>query len=191
MKHILFFLAALCFSLNLWAQDSLDKLASNFWAWRAQYQPFSLDDIPRIERLLRMKRSWSTASVGRQRADLATFEARWKNLDATRWPVAQQVDYRLMGSALARVHWELNLNRRWQRDPTFYLEQTLTPVLETLLSPPPIDEQRSRELILRLQNIPAILEEAKSTRSEEHTSELQSRQYLVCRLLLEKIKTAY
>src|SRR3712207_8909829 len=27
-------------------------------------------------------------------------------------------------------------------------------------------------------------------RSEEHTSELQSRQYLVCRLLLEKIKIA-
>src|SRR3712207_8955161 len=27
-------------------------------------------------------------------------------------------------------------------------------------------------------------------RSEEHTSELQSRQYLVCRLLLEKQKTA-
>src|SRR5258707_8277258 len=27
-------------------------------------------------------------------------------------------------------------------------------------------------------------------RSEEHTSELQSRQYLVCRLLLEKTKTA-
>src|SRR3712207_7229747 len=26
----------------------------------------------------------------------------------------------------------------------------------------------------------------RSTRSEEHTSELQSRQYLVCRLLLEK-----
>src|SRR3712207_8471873 len=28
-------------------------------------------------------------------------------------------------------------------------------------------------------------------RSEEHTSELQSRQYLVCRLLLEKKKTIY
>src|SRR3712207_7100310 len=28
------------------------------------------------------------------------------------------------------------------------------------------------------------------TRSEEHTSELQSRQYLVCRLLLEKKKNA-
>src|SRR3712207_8862934 len=31
--------------------------------------------------------------------------------------------------------------------------------------------------------------EASAPRSEEHTSELQSRQYLVCRLLLEKKKT--
>src|SRR3712207_7317077 len=31
-------------------------------------------------------------------------------------------------------------------------------------------------------------EEFKAARSEEHTSELQSRQYLVCRLLLEKKK---
>src|SRR3712207_8455993 len=30
-----------------------------------------------------------------------------------------------------------------------------------------------------------------ATRSEEHTSELQSRQYLVCRLLLEKKKRIY
>src|SRR3712207_7485613 len=32
------------------------------------------------------------------------------------------------------------------------------------------------------------LPKAAKTRSEEHTSELQSRQYLVCRLLLEKKK---
>src|SRR3712207_9365203 len=31
-------------------------------------------------------------------------------------------------------------------------------------------------------------QEAEKDRSEEHTSELQSRQYLVCRLLLEKTK---
>src|SRR3712207_9287394 len=34
-----------------------------------------------------------------------------------------------------------------------------------------------------------ILDGFSSSRSEEHTSELQSRQYLVCRLLLEKKKT--
>src|SRR3712207_8812191 len=33
-----------------------------------------------------------------------------------------------------------------------------------------------------------LLEEAGPSRSEEHTSELQSRQYIVCRLLLEKKK---
>src|SRR3712207_7449265 len=35
---------------------------------------------------------------------------------------------------------------------------------------------------------PASVNGSKSGRSEEHTSELQSRQYLVCRLLLEKKK---
>src|SRR3712207_7262095 len=36
---------------------------------------------------------------------------------------------------------------------------------------------------------PPALVTRRSMRSEEHTSELQSRQYLVCRLLLEKKKT--
>src|SRR3712207_7363838 len=35
----------------------------------------------------------------------------------------------------------------------------------------------------------AALVRTSAVRSEEHTSELQSRQYLVCRLLLEKKKT--
>src|SRR3712207_7141132 len=35
---------------------------------------------------------------------------------------------------------------------------------------------------------PRIVQNAYAGRSEEHTSELQSRQYLVCRLLLEKKK---
>src|SRR3712207_8350566 len=35
---------------------------------------------------------------------------------------------------------------------------------------------------------PTVRTAARTVRSEEHTSELQSRQYLVCRLLLEKKK---
>src|SRR3712207_7015332 len=37
----------------------------------------------------------------------------------------------------------------------------------------------------------AVAHEAHDRRSEEHTSELQSRQYLVCRLLLEKKNNSY
>src|SRR3712207_7561093 len=36
-----------------------------------------------------------------------------------------------------------------------------------------------------------VLSGVTGIRSEEHTSELQSRQYLVCRLLLEKKKTTH
>src|SRR3712207_7849061 len=43
----------------------------------------------------------------------------------------------------------------------------------------------------RLRALPGLLLlQARADRSEEHTSELQSRQYLVCRLLLEKKKLA-
>src|SRR3712207_7407821 len=45
--------------------------------------------------------------------------------------------------------------------------------------------RRHRQALERL--APGVLEVG-GARSEEHTSELQSRQYLVCRLLLEKKK---
>src|SRR5882757_11584369 len=40
----------------------------------------------------------------------------------------------------------------------------------------------------RVDRGPGVVHEGLGERSEEHTSELQSRQYLVCRLLLEKKK---
>src|SRR3712207_8924233 len=49
---------------------------------------------------------------------------------------------------------------------------------------PSVDEA----LTERLDEVLEAGREAATSRSEEHTSELQSRQYLVCRLLLEKKK---
>jgi len=144
------------------AQDSTEKLSADYWGWRAQYQPFNNDDIPRIERPAGLKYSWSAPSVAQQRKDLAAFEARWKAMAGEKRSAPQQVDYELLRSAMARVHWELDVNRRWQRDPSFYVEQTMTAFTETLLAPPPIDATRSHEVISRLQNIPPILEEAKA-----------------------------
>src|SRR3712207_7397990 len=46
----------------------------------------------------------------------------------------------------------------------------------------PVDSQAAYDTIERLRS------GLDDVRSEEHTSELQSRQYLVCRLLLEKTK---
>jgi Bacterial protein of unknown function (DUF885) len=140
--------------------DSLDKLASDFWTWRATYRPFTGDDVPRMERRGGV-RDWSAAAIAKQRVDLAEFERRWRDLHTDAWPVARMVDYRLMGSAIARIRWELDVNPRWRRDPAFYVEQTAGALLEELLPPPPFDDGRRREILARAENIPAILEQGK------------------------------
>ncbi len=139
---------------------ALDRLASDFWTWRAHYRPFSGDDIPRLE-CPGGTRDWSAAALAKQRQDLAEFERRWTAMETANWPVAKRVDYRLIGSALARVRWELDVNPRWQRDPTFYVEQTVGALEEELTPPPPFGQDRSEEIVVRTENIPAILEEAK------------------------------
>jgi hypothetical protein len=116
------------------AAASLEGFAKDFWEWRAATQPFSSDDIPRIERP-RGNRDWSRKAIEKQREALASFEKRWKALEDQSKLAAWQVDYRLMGSALARVKWELDINARWKRDPNFYVEQTLTPLVEALVIP--------------------------------------------------------
>jgi len=144
---------------------SLEALANDFWQWRARYQPFSKDDIPRIERPHEDPagpRDWSASSIAKQKATLEDFEKQWGQIDTTGWSVARRVDYRLMGSALSRVRWELDINPRWQRDPSFYLDQTLTALLEALVQPPPFDAMRSREIVDRMQDIARILDDGKA-----------------------------
>jgi uncharacterized protein (DUF885 family) len=140
------------------ATESLDKLADKFWAWRAKYAPFTGDDVNRMERPGGL-RNWSRATIDQRRKELEQFEASWKKIDASSWPVSEQVDYKLIGSALSRVRWELDKNPRWKRDPNFYNEQTLTALAEALTLPPPYDEARSREILTRIENIPSILQQ--------------------------------
>jgi hypothetical protein len=94
----------LCLTLvPLLHADPLDDLARDFWAWRTTEQPVSSDDIPRLERPSNWVPDWSPVAVARYQQQLQEFEVRWKKIDSSAWPVARQVDYRLMGSALARV----------------------------------------------------------------------------------------
>ena len=65
----------------------------------------------------------------------------------------------MIGSALSRVRWELEINPRWKRDPNFYIEQTLTALAEALTVPAPYDEAHSREILTRIENIPSILQQ--------------------------------
>jgi hypothetical protein len=141
--------------------DPLDDLARDFWSWRAVEQPASPDDVTRIERPSGWVPDWSPAAVARYRQQLSEFETRWKKLDASGWTVARQVDYRLIRSALARVHWELDVTHNWQRNPEFYIDQTLGAYYELLLPPPPFVKERTAHIVAILDSIPRTLENAK------------------------------
>jgi len=141
--------------------ETLQDFAKDFWQWRAREQPFGADDIPRLDRPADLRIDWSAAAVARDRADLAGFEQRFAKLLDAKAPVPQQVDYRLMGSALARVHWELDIDSRWQRDPSFYVDQTLGALYLPLLPPPPFSAERQGVLVARLQSFPATVKAAR------------------------------
>ena len=141
--------------------DSVDELSDSFWQWRAQEQPFSSDDITRIERPANLVIDWSPQTIAQRLQELDRFEQRWKALaPPAQTPVHDQVDYRLLGSAVARVRWELAIEQGWKRDPQFYVDQTLGSVFQLLLQPPPLSESRQQEIVTRIRQIPPTLQAA-------------------------------
>lgn len=144
------------------AQTALERsgvqaLGADFWAWRAVTQPATSDDVPRIERPAGWAPDWTPAGVTAQRAKLAAFDARWKALASAPRSPQEKTNYRLVGSALARVHWELDHVAAWQRQPHFYVAQAIEPVFEVLLPPPPVERARIDEVIRLLGRVRATL----------------------------------
>ena len=144
----------------------LQAFAERFWTWRAASQPASGDDIPRIERPAGWVPDWSSTAVGARRESLRRLEREWRGIDTTGWARPAQVDYRLLGSAIARVHWELDIVRAWRRNPTFYLEQTIGVLHRDLLRAPPFDGARTSEIVRRLERVPRTLDEGKANLTE-------------------------
>jgi hypothetical protein len=134
----------------------LDALAAGFWQWRAAQQPRSHDDIPRIGRPSGWVPDFSAAAVARYRSDLTAFDERLARVDPGP-DRAAAVDARLLRSALARVRWELDVLRTWQRDPRFYVDQTLGCVFD-LLTPLGVDAARLADVRRHLSATPGVLD---------------------------------
>jgi uncharacterized protein (DUF885 family) len=139
--------------------SALQRLSANFWEWRAAEQPFSFDDIPRLDRPEGWAADWSASTIAKRRDELSDFENRWKALgtDAHDRSRSETVDYLLVGSAIARARWELDYVRGWQRNPWFYLDQTLASLFVSLTQPPPFDDARCAAIVRRVRAIPQII----------------------------------
>jgi uncharacterized protein (DUF885 family) len=150
--------------------DDLLHFAEDFWAWRADRQPYSTDDLPRIERPAHHAPDWSPAALHRRLEDLARYETRWSALaPASGAALAEQVDHRLLGSALARVRFELAVEAAPRRNPDFYVDQTLGGLLELVLPPPPFTPARAEAILAQLRSFPATLSAARENLSDLRT----------------------
>lgn len=136
-------------------------LGRDFWTWRRSQQPRSHDDIPRIERPEGWLPRWSADDVARYRAEAAAFRARWSAIDVgthtdPRPDVQTWVDHALLGTAIARVDWELDHLKIWQEQPRFYVDQSIGVVFDELTAPN-VDAARIERVIQVLEHVPTVL----------------------------------
>lgn len=137
-------------------------LAIEFFEWRRTQQPAGGDDIPRVERPAGWEPDFSPAALESYRQRYLEFFGAVEKLDTGGWDVPSKVDTRLLRAAIQRVHWELDVLQSPQRNPMFYLQQTLGSVFELLIISSPLDPQRAQEIVVRMAHIPATLEDARA-----------------------------
>ena len=155
-------------TLNREVQD----LGRDFWEWRIPSSYRSPDDVPRVEHPPDWVPEFDEDSARRRLERAAEFRRRWEALDVTGDSVPNQVDYRLIGSAISRVEWEVGILRNWERDAVMQVHQALGPVFDLIVPAPPFDTDRQDGVIHRLHHVGPQLEVARENLARAGTSAL-------------------
>jgi hypothetical protein len=150
------------------SQNNVDiqNFAKEFFKWRTITQPATGDDIPRVERPDKWVPDYSPEALATYREKYFEFSSGLKNLPRPGWSKSDSVDYLLLHSAIERVNWELNILKLPNRNPDFYVHQTLGAVYELLLIHSPIDRKRAANIILRLNSFNKTVQYAKTNLNE-------------------------
>lgn len=146
--------------------EKFQSLSRTFFEWRRVQQPVTGDDIPRVERPHGWVPDWSPEAIEAYREHYYRFFNAVERLDTESMTVPQQVDVRLLRAAIQRVHWELDILRAPHRNPLFYVQQTLGSVFELLVLSSPMDDSKVENIILRLEQFPATLKNARENLDE-------------------------
>jgi len=144
----------------------IQNFAKDFFNWRVITQPATGDDIPRVERPDKWIPDYSPEALAKYREKYFEFSGKLKNLSSTGWSKSDSVDYLLLHSAVERVNWELNILKLPNRNPDFYVHQTLGAVYELLLIHSPINRKRAENIILRLNSFNKTIQYAKENLNE-------------------------
>ncbi len=114
---------------------------------------------------------YSAAAIQEQSRGLKRFQDRLKAIDASAWPVSQQIDYHLVRAEMNGMEFYHRIYRPWFRDPCFYIPSQggAGPVMRIPLRIPdrlPIPEDRIDEVRKQLKAIPKIYEQARVNLTE-------------------------
>ncbi len=142
-------------------EATVTALGERVWEWKERIAFRSADDIPRIAHDPSWLPAFDSTSVAAGLTALQAFRAEWAALDVSHDPIPVQVDHRLIGSALARTWWDLEVMRSWERDANFLLGQIVGPYVDLLLPRPPFDAARQAGVVVALAAIPAQVEVAR------------------------------
>lgn len=137
-------------------QAMMQELVDDFWTWRVTQQPRTPDDITRVDRPRGWTPDFSADAVARYRDELDEFDERWAAARPDGSDRGDAVDHRLIGSAIARVRWELDVLRTWERHPGFYVDQTVGVVFD-LVSIRVLEARHLQDAVVALRATPRIL----------------------------------
>ena len=152
--------------------EPLAALAAEFWEWRLETSFRTADDIPRVDHTPGWLPEFTPESVTARHEVHRGFAERWAAMDVSGLPIPDQVDYRLLGSALNRVPWELDTLRSWERDAVFLTGQILGPWFDLLVQLPPFEADRQAGLLAVARSIPGRVALAQANLSRAGVADL-------------------
>ncbi|MEX1011572.1 MAG: DUF885 family protein [Balneolaceae bacterium] len=108
---------------------------------------------------------YTPEAMERQYSGLQQMQQRLAAIDTTGWPIAEQVDYRVVEGEMRGLEFEHIAKKSWERDPAFYavINYQFGPKMHMSLSLPggSVSDQNASQLETRLEAIPRILEQAR------------------------------
>ncbi len=103
-------LLAGCATSEVTPSTSYDDLIALFEEWREFERPEFAGGVP----------DYTAGAMAAQHRELATYQRRLDAIEASGWPVEQQIDHRLVRAELNGLDFDHRVRRPWANNPAFY-----------------------------------------------------------------------
>ncbi|MGH9530899.1 MAG: DUF885 family protein [Terriglobales bacterium] len=99
---------------------------------------------------------YTPKSIEARRLKLVALRRRLDAMNPSNWPVAEQVDYRLVRAQMDAMDFEHRVLRPWSRDPGFYVDLLRVAAYTRL----PVPAEKLEEFRAQLQAVPGMVRQA-------------------------------